>query len=246
MPHVILKRCIFAMSSQKPENRCLVLPASRSKTLRLRRLSRAAAGAGQRQSGCSIPRWGRQKLNFQLVRKGGRAAKSLKRADGARFPATARRSAGPDGFPAFVRDDVLDSGRMARILDVLAHTAGGCGTVSLSPPGRVPHHGGFVGRPAHWCYWITVRRRTAEHRSHPRLAGRLPRRGRCRTPAERSGCHAAAPPHGRPRSPLCPSRLSGLSLYKSPACPPCSRRRKQTLAEHPPSGDCGIRKASPH
>ena len=46
---------------------------------------------------------------------------------------------------------------MARILDVLAHTAGGCGAVapSAAREGALITVERFVGRPAHWSYWST-------------------------------------------------------------------------------------------
>ena len=46
---------------------------------------------------------------------------------------------------------------MARILDVLAHTAGGCGTVapSAARESALITVERFVGRPAHWSYWST-------------------------------------------------------------------------------------------
>ena len=74
-----------------------------------------------------------------------------------RFPATADGLLAQTDFSVFVRDDALDSGRMARILDVLAHTAGGCGTVSPSAAreGALITVERFVGRPAHWSYWST-------------------------------------------------------------------------------------------
>lgn len=100
---------------------------------------------------------GRQKLNFQLVRKGWQSCHNASGELTGSFPATADGLLAQTDFSAFVRDDALDSGRMARILDVLAHTAGGCGTVSPSAAreGALITVERFVGRPAHWSYWST-------------------------------------------------------------------------------------------
>ena len=119
----------LAMSSQKPEYR-LVL------SVKVQDLGGADAYLELRQEPVSgkarvfYSTMGRQKLNGLLAQT---------------------------DFSAFVRDDALDSGQMARILDVLAHTAGGCGTVSPSAAreGALITVERFVGRPAHWSYWST-------------------------------------------------------------------------------------------
>ena len=146
----------LAMSSQKPEYR-LVL------SVKVQDLGGADAYLELRQEPVSgkarvfYSTMGRQKLNFQLVRKGWQSCHNASGELTGRFPATADGLLAQTDFSAFVRDDALDSGRMARILDVLAHTAGGCGTVSPSAAreGALITVERFVGRPAHWSYWST-------------------------------------------------------------------------------------------
>ena len=146
----------LAMSSQKPEYR-LVL------SVKVQDLGGADAYLELRQEPVSgkarvfYSTMGRQKLNFQLVRKGWQSCHNASGELTGRFPATADGLLAQTDFSAFVRDDALDSGQMARILDVLAHTAGGCGTVSPSAAreGALITVERFVGRPAHWSYWST-------------------------------------------------------------------------------------------
>ena len=235
----------LAMSSQKPEYR-LVL------SVKVQDLGGADAYLELRQEPVSgkarvfYSTMGRQKLNFQLVRKGWQSCHNASGELTGRFPATADGLLAQTDFSAFVRDDALDSGRMARILDVLAHTAGGCGTVSPSAAreGALITVERFVGRPAHWSSWST-RRRAAEHRGHPLLAGRLPRRGRAPHPAELPGGHAACRRMaGRAfRSPAPDG--SAASACTVPARPPCARRREQTLAEHPRRAGDGVKERPP-
>lgn len=121
----------LSMSSQKPAYR-LVL------SVKVQDLGGADAYLELRQEPVSgkarvfYSTMGRQKLNFQLVRKGWQSCHNASGELTGRFPATADGLLAQTDFSAFVRDDALDSGQMARILDVLAHTAGGCGTVSPS------------------------------------------------------------------------------------------------------------------
>ena len=139
----------LAMSSQKPEYR-LVL------SVKVQDLGGADAYLELRQEPVSgkarvfYSTMGRQKLNFQLVRKGWQSCHNASGELTGRFPATADGLLAQTDFSAFVRDDALDSGRMARILDVLAHTAGGCGTVSPSAAreGALITVERFVGRSA--------------------------------------------------------------------------------------------------
>ena len=146
----------LAMSSQKPEYH-LVL------SVKVQDLGGADAYLELRQEPVSgkarvfYSTMGRQKLNFQLIRKGWQSCHNASGELTGRFPATADGLLAQTDFSAFVRDDALDSGRMARILDVLAHTAGGCGTVSPSAAreGAFITVERFVGRPAHWSYWST-------------------------------------------------------------------------------------------
>ena len=146
----------LAMSSQKPEYR-LVL------SVKVQDLGGADAYLELRQEPVSgkarvfYSTMGRQKLNFQLVRKGWQSCHNASGELTGRFPATADGLLAQTDFSAFVRDDALDSGRMARILDVLAHTAGGCGTVapSAAREGALITVERFVGRHAHWSYWST-------------------------------------------------------------------------------------------
>ena len=146
----------LAMSSQKPEYH-LVL------SVKVQDLGGADAYLELRQEPVSgkarvfYSTMGRQKLNFQLVRKGWQSCHNASGELTGRFPATADGLLAQTDFSAFVRDDALDSGRMARILDVLAHTAGGCGTVapSAAREGALITVERFVGRPAHWSYWST-------------------------------------------------------------------------------------------
>ena len=125
----------LAMSSQKPEYR-LVL------SVKVQDLGGADAYLELRQEPVSgkarvLFHDGTSEAELQLIRKGRQSCHNASgRADGA-LPRHRRRSAGPDGFLCLCPDDALDSGRMARILDVLAHTAGGCGAVAPSVPGRV-------------------------------------------------------------------------------------------------------------
>ena len=109
----------LAMSSQKPAYR-LVL------SVKVQDLGGADAYLELRQEPVSgkarvfYSTMGRQKLNFQLVRKGWQSCHNASGELTGRFPATADGLLAQTDFSAFVRDDALDSGRMARILDVLA------------------------------------------------------------------------------------------------------------------------------
>ena len=149
----------LAMSSQKPEYR-LVL------SVKVQDLGGADAYLELRQEPVSgkarvfYSTMGRQKLNFQLVRKGWQSCHNASGELTGRFPATADGLLAQTDFSAFVRDDALDSGRMARILDVLSHTAGGCGAVapSAAREGALITVERFVGRPAHWSYWSKIGR----------------------------------------------------------------------------------------
>ena len=98
---------------------------------------------------------GRQKLNFQLIRKGWQSCHNASGELTGRFPATAEGLLAQTDFSAFIRDDALDSRRMEHILYVLAHTAGGCGTAAPSSvrEGALITVEWFAGRPAHWSYW---------------------------------------------------------------------------------------------
>ena len=98
---------------------------------------------------------GRQKLNFQLIRKGWQSCHNASGELTGRFPATAEGLLAQTDFSAFIRDDALDSHRMEHILYVLAHTAGGCGTAAPSSvrEGALITVERFAGRPAHWSYW---------------------------------------------------------------------------------------------
>ena len=130
MPHVILKRCILP---------CLEL--------------RQEPVSGKARVFYST--MGRQKLNFQLIRKGWQSCHNASGELTGRFPATAEGLLAQTDFSAFIRDDALDSRRMERILYVLAHTAGGCGTAAPSSvrEGALITVERFAGRPAHWSYW---------------------------------------------------------------------------------------------
>ena len=131
----------LAMSSQKPAYR-LVL------SVKVQDLGGADAYLELRQEPVSgkarvfYSTMGRQKLNFQLVRKGWQSCHNASGELTGRFPATA---------------EGLLAQTMARILDVLAHTAGGCGAVapSAAREGALITVERFVGRPAHWSYWST-------------------------------------------------------------------------------------------
>ena len=129
----------LAMSSQKPEYR-LVL------SVKVQDLGGADAYLELRQEPVSgkarvfYSTMGRQKLNFQLVRKGWQSCHNASGELTGRFPATADGLLAQTDFSAFVRDDALDSRRMEHILYVL----GALITVER-----------FVGRPAHWSYWST-------------------------------------------------------------------------------------------
>ena len=98
---------------------------------------------------------GRQKLNFQLIRKGWQSCHNASGELTGRFPATAEGLLAQTDFSAFIRDDAIDSRRMEHILHVLAHTAGGCGTAAPSSvrEGALITVERFTGRPAHWSYW---------------------------------------------------------------------------------------------
>ena len=144
----------LAMSSQKPEYR-LVL------SVKVQDLGGADAYLELRQEPVSgkarvfYSTMGRQKLNFQLIRKGWQSCHNASGELTGRFPATAEGLLAQTDFSAFIRDDALDSGRMERILHVLAHTAGGCGTAvpSSAREGALITVERFAGRPAHWSYW---------------------------------------------------------------------------------------------
>lgn len=232
----------LSMSSQKPEYR-LVL------SVKVQDLGGADAYLELRQEPVSgkarvfYSTMGRQKLNFQLVRKGWQSCHNASGELTGRFPATADGLLAQTDFSAFVRDDALDSGRMARILDVLAHTAGGCGTVSpLYCPGGCAHHGGAVRGPSRPLELLEhPRRRTTEYRSYPLLAGRLPRRGRAPHPAKLPGGHAACRRMAG-RAPLSPAPNGpAASACTVPARPPCARRRESALAEHPRRAGDGVK-----
>lgn len=99
----------LAMSSQKPEYR-LVL------SVKVQDLGGADAYLELRQEPVSgkarvfYSTMGRQKLNFQLVRKGWQSCHNASGELTGRFPATADGLLAQTDFSAFVRDDALDSG----------------------------------------------------------------------------------------------------------------------------------------
>ena len=144
----------LAMSSQKPEYR-LVL------SVKVQDLGGVDAYLELRQEPVSgkarvfYSTMGRQKLNFQLIRKGWQSCHNASGELTGRFPATAEGLLAQTDFSAFIRDDALDSRRMEHILYVLAHTAGGCGTAAPSSvrEGALITVEWFAGRPAHWSYW---------------------------------------------------------------------------------------------
>lgn len=146
----------LAMSRQKPEYR-LVL------SVKVQDLGGADAYLELRQEPASgrarvfYSTMGRQKLNFQLFRKGWQSCHNASGEMTGRFPATADGLLTQTDFSAFVRDDALDSGRMERILQVLARTAGSYGTAAPSSgrEGALITVERFVGQPAHWSYWST-------------------------------------------------------------------------------------------
>ena len=147
----------LAMSSQKPEYR-LVL------SVKVQDLGGADAYLELRQEPVSgkarvfYSTMGRQKLNFQLVRKGvAELPQRLGRADRA-LPRHRRRSAGPDGFLCLCpgrrprqRPDGAHSGRSGPYCRWLWDGR------PLLPPGKgaLITVERFVGRPAHWSYWST-------------------------------------------------------------------------------------------
>jgi len=102
----------LAMSSQKPEYR-LVL------SVKIQDLGGADAYLELRQEPVSgkarvfYSTMGRQKLNFQLVRKGWQSCHNASGELTGRFPATADGLLAQTDFSAFVRDDALDSGIQA-------------------------------------------------------------------------------------------------------------------------------------
>ena len=101
----------LAMSSQKPEYR-LVL------SVKVQDLGGADAYLELRQEPVSgkarvfYSTMGRQKLNFQLVRKGWQSCHNASGELTGRFPATADGLLAQTDFSAFIRDDALDSRRM--------------------------------------------------------------------------------------------------------------------------------------
>ena len=146
----------LAMSSQKPEYR-LVL------SVKVQDLGGADAYLELRQEPGSgrarvfYTTAGRQKLNFQLFRKGWQSCHDASGELTGRFPATADGLLAQTDFSAFVRDDALDPGRMERILQVLARAEGSYGTAAPSAgrDGALITVERFLGRPAHWSYWST-------------------------------------------------------------------------------------------
>ena len=157
----------LAMSSQKPEYR-LVL------SVKVQDLGGADAYLELRQEPVSgkarvfYSTMGRQKLNFQLVRKGWQSCHNASGELTGRFPATADGLLAQTDFSAFIRDDALDSRRMEHILHVLTHTASGCGTAAPSSvrEGALITVERFAGRPAHWSYWSA--RAAEQPKRHPR------------------------------------------------------------------------------
>ena len=101
----------LAMSSQKPEYR-LVL------SVKVQDLGGADAYLELRQEPVSgkarvfYSTMGRQKLNFQLIRKGWQSCHNASGELTGRFPATAEGLLAQTDFSAFIRDDALDSRRM--------------------------------------------------------------------------------------------------------------------------------------
>ena len=138
----------LAMSSQKPEYR-LVL------SVKVQDLGGADAYLELRQEPVSgkarvfYSTMGRQKLNFQLIRKGWQSCHNASGELTGRFPATAEGLLAQTDFSAFIRDDAIDSRRMEHILHVLAHTA----APSSVREGALITVERFTGRPAHWSYW---------------------------------------------------------------------------------------------
>ena len=217
----------LAMSSQKPEYR-LVL------SVKVQDLGGADAYLELRQEPVSgkarvfYSTMGRQKLNFQLIRKGvAELPQRLRRADGA-LPCHRRGSAGPDGFLC------LHPGRRPRQPPDGAHplcTGPYCRWLwdgrSLLPSGK--------GRSSRWSGSqavppigaIGAPAPQSSSTSRPSSAGWatiLP--GPSAAPSRAAPRPCSLPLRGRPRSSLhCPSRPSVLSL----------RRRPSPSAVHPPS-----------
>lgn len=122
----------LSMSSQKPAYR-LVL------SVKVQDLGGADAYLELRQEPVSgkarvfYSTMGRQKLNFQLVRKGWQSCHNASGELTGRFPATADGLLAQTDFSAFVRDDAPSAAREGALITAER----------------------FVGRPAHWSYWST-------------------------------------------------------------------------------------------
>ena len=146
----------LAMSSQKPEYR-LVL------SVKVQDLGGADAYLELRQEPVSgkarvfYSTMGRQKLNFQLVRKGWQSCHNASGEMTGRFPASADALLRAEDFSAYIRDDALDAGRAERVLHELRRCSGDH-TAALprnAREGALITVDSFVGRGAHWCYWST-------------------------------------------------------------------------------------------
>lgn len=98
---------------------------------------------------------GRRNLNFQLFRKGWQLCHNASGEMTSRFPSTAEELLEETDFSAYIRDDVLDTERMNRILRELHRCAGSsCGMPLLSgaQTDAIVTTESFVGCGGQWRY----------------------------------------------------------------------------------------------
>ncbi len=170
---------------------------------------------------------GRQKLNFQLVRKGWQSCHNASGELTGRFPATAT-FCWPRRISLFLSGTTPSTAAGWRafwtfwpILPVVV------GRFPLFCPGGCAHHGGAVRGPSrHWSYWST---RAAEQLN---IAAILCWLGDYLAGAERrtlQSCRrpCSLPPHGRPRFSLPAPDGPAASACTVPARPPCACGREQ-------------------
>lgn len=99
---------------------------------------------------------GRRNLNFQLFRKGWQSCHNASGEMTGRFPARADALLSEADFAAYIRDDVLDEARAARVLAVLRRCAGSAALPQPDPgqkAGALITAESFVGRGGQWSCW---------------------------------------------------------------------------------------------
>ena len=143
-----------AMSAQRPRLNLLL-------TVRVQDLGGADAYLELRQDPADgtarvfYSTMGRRDLNFQLFRKGWQLCHNASGEMTSRFPSTADELLDAGDFSAYIRNDILDTGRAAVILRELRRRAGTSYGIPLSAgyrAGAIITVESFVGQGGQWSY----------------------------------------------------------------------------------------------